>query len=155
MPTKPTAPTPDPTGLNVRQLAFANGVLSGKSATQAYIDAGDECADPEAKASRLASNGKVAEYIAANKTEVAKAVKSHAIKLKKRLFQNALAESSAGEVATYKGKAVTLMTPVQLKAADMVARMEGMYEADNEQRAPAVTITVAAPTQPDLSDDPE
>lgn len=67
------APTLDSlaAALNVRQLAFANGVLAKKSATESYIDAGYSEKGAEVSASQLLRNPKVAKYIASAKSKAA------------------------------------------------------------------------------------
>lgn len=55
--------------LSPKHLKFANGIIKGKSATQAYIDAGYAEASAVSKASRLVTNGKIQKYIELSKQE--------------------------------------------------------------------------------------
>lgn len=49
--------------LSPKHLKFANGVLSGKTQEQAYIEAGYTAKGANGHASRLASNGSIKEYL--------------------------------------------------------------------------------------------
>jgi phage terminase small subunit len=63
--------------MNDRQRRFADGVLSGLSATEAYEKAGYKArgAAAESKASRLVRNGKVAAYMAEKRKETEAEIK--------------------------------------------------------------------------------
>jgi len=62
--------------LKPKHLSFANGILSGKTQKQAYIDAGYATKGANAHASRLASNGSIKKYIEFAKQDVQEAAQA-------------------------------------------------------------------------------
>ncbi len=62
-----------------------------------------------------------------------------------RIRVTACAVSDEGERGTLDGHPVVLMTAVQLKAADMLARVSGVYERDNRQQAPTIIVAALPP----------
>ena len=55
--------------LSPKHLKFANGILSGKTQEQAYIDAGYAKTSAISKASRLVTNGNIQKYLELSKHE--------------------------------------------------------------------------------------
>lgn len=138
--------------LSPKQLKFANGLLAGKTGEQAYIDAGYSPNGARFSASTLQTKPNVAKYLAAARAQAKKKGENLAERLRKRLTETALAKSSEAELGEYGEDTVYLMTPVQLKAADMLGRMDGMFEKDNAQREKTVLLTVEVPSSPPPSD---
>ena len=122
--------------LTAKQEAFAAAVAKGANASTAYraaYDAGRMTAKTvNEAASRLMKNRKVTTRIAELR---APALRRHEVSAERTIDEIATAAYGVvdGEVLTYMAK---------LKALEMLARMDGLFERDNRQLAPNLAIQV-------------
>jgi terminase small subunit-like protein len=121
--------------LTAKQEAFATACAKGENASEAYR-AAYEASRMTAKtineaASRLLANSKVSARIAELR---APALRRHEVSV----------EKTVGEIATAAYGAVdeVLTWPAKLKALEMLARIDGLFERDNRQPAQNLAIQV-------------
>ena len=76
-------------GLNDRQLRFAQGLLAGKPAERAYVDAGYAKTHAASHASHLARNRKVERYLRRERRKTAERVELEVDDIVRGLYQEA------------------------------------------------------------------
>lgn len=118
--------------LNARQLRFVLGVIEGKDAKSAYINAGYKARGnaAEASASKLLRNPKVATFIDRMRGELQEETKVSAKRVIDELAK--LAFSSMGDYVDFGADGVTLrdssdLTADQLAAVQMVGETPGQF----------------------------
>ena len=114
--------------LTTRQAAFVDGVISGKSATQAYLDAykcSHEVAD--ANCGRLMGNAGVAAEIARRRSKIEARIEKKVIISREKVLQR-LADIGLAQVSDKNGEEPKFSE--QVKALDVASKISGYYTED-------------------------
>lgn len=130
--------------LSPKHLKFANGVLSGKTQEQAYIDAGYTAKGANGHASRLASNGSIKEYLLFAKQDAQEAAQETLafdeyqwLLNQKRILEMAFGDTKVKKYETFGDEAVEIEVretnlPAVNKAQELIAKRMG-WLTDNKK----------------------
>lgn len=114
-------------GLNNRQLKFCLAILKGETGTSAAKSAGYSERAASQQASYLLASPKVSAYLAAHRRQAEDAAKAATLTDAKWVRQRLLEESK------YYGKDAT--QAARIRAIELIAKLNGDFEADNKQKA--------------------
>lgn len=120
----------DPSELSERQLRFCLGVLEGKTATQAAIDAGYTKRHAGTSAGKLLKNPKMAAFIEGKRAQMISSTEASVQRVLHELA--AVAFASLGDYLSWEGTEAKLaasesLTPAQRAAVSEVVSAPGMY----------------------------
>ena len=118
----------DGTMLTPRQQVFVDGVIAGKSATQAYLDA-FQCSEDSANASgsRLIANVSVSSEIARRRSRIQDRIEKNVIISREKVLQR-LADIGLAQVSDKNGDEPKFSE--QVKALDVASKISGFYTED-------------------------
>lgn len=114
-------------GLTDKQIRFATAFLRGENITKSAIYAGYSPTSAAAEGSRLLKNDKVAVFIESERRRIADAAATQTLTDAKWVRQRLLEESK------YYGKDAT--QAARIRAIELIAKLNGDFEADNKQKA--------------------
>ena len=114
-------------GLNDRQIRFCLAILKGENGTNAAKSAGYSERSASAHSTYLLQSPKVAAYIAAHRKQTQEAAAAATLTDAKWVRQRLLEESK------YYGKDAT--QAARIRAVELIAKLNGDFEADNKQKA--------------------
>lgn len=141
--------------LKVEHILFADGILSGKTQTQAYIDAGYSSKGARGHASRLVANGNIQCYLRQEKQQVGKValekVKSTEIewlKDQKRILEMAIGDKAVVKYHKVNGEAKSIDVyetnlSAANKAQELIAKRYGWLakNIEGQQKRTEFNIT--------------
>ncbi len=140
--------------LSSKHLKFSNGILSGKTQVQAYIDAGYAAKGANGHASRLATNGSIKQYLEITKQEAQEAAQKTIVfdecqwlLNQKRILAMAFGDTKVKKHAVMIDEIVEVEVsetnlPAANKAQELIARRMGWLTDNNKVQTEPVSFHI-------------